>query len=171
MRSAVDAKPIKCFEAWLPQNEVTSTVRSGRVSWNYRPSSTKPWLGTQSPPLDYRALSALKHSALALDVYTWLAHRLCRIARPERSHAEPGENLRDQFGQEYTNSKDFKREFRNVLRQVPGSFIPPPESKRPLAESSFENHRPRSAKRGSAWRPCKVMWPVDNAARRTTYPR
>lgn len=30
-------------------------------------------------PLDARALSALKHSALALDVYSWLAHRLHRV--------------------------------------------------------------------------------------------
>ncbi len=28
-------------------------------------------------PLDYRALAALGHSALALDVYTWLAHPAC----------------------------------------------------------------------------------------------
>ena len=28
------------------------------------------------------------------------------------------ENLREQFGQEYTNTKNFKHEFRDVLRQV-----------------------------------------------------
>jgi len=28
------------------------------------------------------------------------------------------DNLRDQFGQEYANSKDFKKEFRDVLRQT-----------------------------------------------------
>jgi hypothetical protein len=28
------------------------------------------------------------------------------------------QNLRDQFGQEYAESRDFKREFRDVLRQV-----------------------------------------------------
>ena len=55
------------------------------------------------------------------------------------------ENLRDQFGQEYKNSKDFKREFRDVLRKVwlvypdariedvPGGILlresPPPISK------------------------------------------
>jgi hypothetical protein len=30
-------------------------------------------------PLDFRALHALKGSALALDTYIWLAHRLHRI--------------------------------------------------------------------------------------------
>jgi hypothetical protein len=28
------------------------------------------------------------------------------------------ENIRDQFGQEYGSSKDFKREFRDILKQV-----------------------------------------------------
>ena len=28
------------------------------------------------------------------------------------------ENLRDQFGQEYGNTKDFKKEFKDVMRQT-----------------------------------------------------
>jgi hypothetical protein len=50
-------------------------------------------------------------------VYTWLAHRLCRVNRPGGVMLS-WENLRDQFGQEYNSSKNFKREFRDVLRQV-----------------------------------------------------
>jgi hypothetical protein len=68
-------------------------------------------------PLDYRALAALKHSALALDIYTWLAHRLCRINEANGVMLS-WHNLREQFGQEYSDPKDFKREFRDVLRQV-----------------------------------------------------
>jgi hypothetical protein len=30
-------------------------------------------------PLDPRAVYALQHSALDMDIYLWLAHRLCRI--------------------------------------------------------------------------------------------
>ncbi|MCV4677748.1 replication protein RepA, partial [Escherichia coli] len=46
-------------------------------------------------PLDNRALSALKGSALALDIYAWLAHRLHRIeGRPVLLYWA---NLRDQF--------------------------------------------------------------------------
>ena len=74
-------------------------------------------LADHAVPLDYRALAALKHSALALDIYTWLAHRLCRVAKPEGTMLS-WENLRDQFGQEYSTSKNFKHEFRDVLRQV-----------------------------------------------------
>jgi hypothetical protein len=66
---------------------------------------------------DYRAISALKHSALALDIYTWLAHRLCRIEKAGGVKIS-WENLRDQFGQEYHTAKDFKREFKDVLTQV-----------------------------------------------------
>ena len=71
-------------------------------------------LARHAVPLDYRAISALKHSALALDVYTWLAHRLCRIDKPACVMLS-WENIRDQFGKEYANSKDFKREFRDIL--------------------------------------------------------
>jgi hypothetical protein len=39
-------------------------------------------LAVHAVPLDHRALGALKHSALSLDLYTWLAHRLCRVRKP-----------------------------------------------------------------------------------------
>ena len=110
----VDAKPIKRFEAWLQQDGQQRTLWPGVLELSPDFYDT---LAQHAVPLDYRAISALKHSALALDVYTWLAHRLCRIRKPEGVMLS-WENLRDQFGQEYANSKDFKREFRSVLRQV-----------------------------------------------------
>lgn len=68
-------------------------------------------------PLDNRALLALKGSALALDVYTWLAHRLHRIeGRPAILHWKA---LREQFAQEYQGreaDKDFKKKFIPALR-------------------------------------------------------
>ena len=70
-------------------------------------------------PLDNRALQALKGSALALDVYAWLAHRLHRIeGRPVILHWK---SLREQFAQEYQGKdpdKDFKKKFLPVLRNV-----------------------------------------------------
>ena len=68
-------------------------------------------------PLDHRALGALKHSALALDIYCWLAHRLYRI----RSHQGlflSWSNLQEQFGQEYKDFRNFKKRFLIALRQV-----------------------------------------------------
>lgn len=74
-------------------------------------------LALHAVPLDHRALSALKHSALALDIYTWLAHRLCRIRKAEGIKLS-WSNLRDQFGQEYRDPKNFKKEFQQALWQV-----------------------------------------------------
>jgi hypothetical protein len=111
----VDAKPIKRFEAWLQTTNVDQpSLWPGflEVSPEFYDTLTH-----HAVPLDYRALAALKHSALALDIYTWLAHRLCRIGEPGGVMLS-WHNLREQFGQEYGNPKDFKREFRDVLRQV-----------------------------------------------------
>lgn len=70
-------------------------------------------------PLDVRALSALKGSALAMDAYTMLADRLHRITgRPVLLYWA---NLRDQFGQEYQGKepdKDFKKKFLPALRDA-----------------------------------------------------
>lgn len=67
-------------------------------------------------PLDNRALHALKGSALALDVYAWLAHRLYRIeGRPVILHWK---SLREQFAQEYQGKdadKDFRKKFLPAL--------------------------------------------------------
>jgi hypothetical protein len=110
----VDAKPIKRFEAWLQHDGSQRTLWPGVLELSQDFFDT---LANHAVPLDYRAIAALKHSALALDIYTWLAHRLCRIDKPEGIKLS-WENLRDQFGQEYLDAKNFKREFRDVLRQV-----------------------------------------------------
>ena len=65
-------------------------------------------------PLNRFAIRQLSGSALALDVYTWLAHRLCRI-RKDGGVPLYWKPLKDQFGQEYAIDKDFKKEFRKAL--------------------------------------------------------
>lgn len=110
----VDAKPIKRFEAWLQHDGTQRTLWPGVLELSPDFYET---LTLHAVPLDFRAISALKHSALALDVYTWLAHRLCRIDKHSGVMLS-WENIREQFGQEYHSAKDFKREFRDVLRQV-----------------------------------------------------
>lgn len=113
----MDAKPIKRFEAWL---QPARHDGSQRALWPGVLELSEDFFNTlahHAVPLDYRALSALKHSSLALDIYTWLAHRLRRVTSANGVMLS-WQNLRDQFGQEYTTSKNFKHEFRHALRQV-----------------------------------------------------
>ncbi len=110
----VDAKPIKRFEAWLQQDGPQHTLWPGVLELSEDFYNT---LSHHAVPLDYRALAALKHSSLALDIYTWLAHRLCRVKAFQGTKLS-WSNLREQFGQEYATSKNFKHEFKHALRQV-----------------------------------------------------
>lgn len=110
----VDAKPIKKFEAWVTFDGKQRSLWPGELELSEEFFET---LALHAVPLDHRALGALKHSALALDIYTWLAHRLCRIRKVEGIKLSWG-NLRDQFGQEYRDPKNFKKEFQQALWQV-----------------------------------------------------
>jgi len=70
-------------------------------------------------PLDLRAIKALKGSALALDIYSWLVHRLSYLKKPTTI---PWELLQVQFGGEYAPTKQgrykFKENFQTQLRGV-----------------------------------------------------
>ncbi len=110
----VDAKPISRFEAWLHPTGHQRTLWPGTLELSQEFYRT---LLEHAVPLDHRALAALKGSALALDCYAWLAHRLCRIKRPEGVKLT-WQNLQEQFGQEYNDPRNFKREMRDTLRAV-----------------------------------------------------
>lgn len=115
--STIDAKPIKRFDAWIFNGHQDG---SQRTLWPGELELSEDFYDTltrHAVPLDYRALGALKHSALALDIYTWLAHRLPRVNHPLGTKVS-WSNLKDQFGQDYGRSKDFKKSFRHGLRQV-----------------------------------------------------
>lgn len=68
-------------------------------------------------PLANEALAALKHSSLALDLYSWFAHRLCRI-RIRQDLFLDWAALHQQFGPEYTEVRSFRPELLTALRQV-----------------------------------------------------
>lgn len=66
-----------------------------------------------SVPLDQIAISALSYNSMALDIYSWLAHRLHRI---EKSHQfVPFQSLKEQFGHNYATMYHFKEKFRKNL--------------------------------------------------------
>jgi hypothetical protein len=68
-------------------------------------------------PLDPRAVRALQHSARALDLYTWLTHRLPRV-KGSNGDRVSWAALRGQFGGDTTDARNFRKDFLTALRQV-----------------------------------------------------
>lgn len=110
----INTQPISRFEAWMQHDEKSLGLWPGSMTLSNEFFST---LLEHAIPLDPRAIAGLQKSALALDIYVWLAQRLCRI-REEKGIKLSWTNLRQQFGQEYAYPKDFKKEFRDTLRKV-----------------------------------------------------
>jgi hypothetical protein len=102
------------FEAWPELNDRTGQrslwPSSITISADFAMSIQKA-----SVPLDARAIRAIQDSALALDLYAWLAHRLHRLDRPVVLHWA---SLRGQFGQEIADPRTFKRNFVKSMRDV-----------------------------------------------------
>ena len=68
-------------------------------------------------PLDARAIAALGHSAMALDIYAWLAQRLHRV------HAQAPVTigwaaLQHQFGEGFVRIRKFREKFLIAARAV-----------------------------------------------------
>ena len=102
------------FELWTPGNDKQRL--SGRPPSSFRRATSRASCSTPCPstrPPSRR----LAHSAMALDVYTWLAQRLHRVD-PKHAGFVPWVSLKQQFGDGYTRMNDFKRVFRNTLKQV-----------------------------------------------------
>lgn len=112
-----NGQPVEQFDAWLANKD-----QHQRALWPGVMTLSESYyrsLIESAVPLDNRAMAALKGSALALDVYAWLAHRLHRIEG--RGVTLHWKSLREQFAQEYTGKdadKNFKKEFLPVLRRV-----------------------------------------------------
>ena len=64
---------------------------------------------------------ALAHSAMGLDVYSWLAQRLHRVARG-RPQLVPWTSLHEQFGQGYCRIRKFREVFLRTLALVHGQY-------------------------------------------------
>lgn len=68
-------------------------------------------------PLDRRALSALSGNSLAIDLYSFLAHRLHAIPESRPLNIS-WQAMKDQFGVNYSRMDHFKEKFRHVLALV-----------------------------------------------------
>lgn len=110
----ISTQPISRFEAWVQHDDKSIGLWPGSMTLSAEFFAT---LSEHAVPLDGRAIHALQKSALQLDVYCWLAQRLCRV-RKAGGVKVSWRNMRDQFGQEYRTPKDFKREMKNALGKV-----------------------------------------------------
>jgi hypothetical protein len=144
-------QPIDTFEAWTVREGTQTELWPSRIQLSQRFFET---LCQHAVPLDKRALAALTHTALGLDIYTWLAHRLHRVRFGGTK--VPWSKLHEQFGGPH-DSRGFKKEFRRALRQVaavypearieeePGGLMlrpsPPPVPKRQVEVTQLPKAR------------------------------
>jgi hypothetical protein len=68
-------------------------------------------------PLDLRAIRAIRHSARAIDVYSWLCNRLWRV-KSSKPVKVRWTSLKYQFGQPSQDIRSFKRAFKEALKQA-----------------------------------------------------
>ena len=110
----IDSKPVSRFEAWLSDED------GQRGLWPGELELSQPFfesLMSHAVPLDGEAIGKLQHSALALDVYSWLAHRLCRV-ESNAGQVLSWAALKGQFGQEFAETKEFRRTFLEALKKA-----------------------------------------------------
>ena len=109
----LNAPVVTGFDLWFPKDH------RQRVLWPSVVRLSKDYFDSlleHAVPLDERAIGALSHSAMALDVYTWLAQRLHRIKQPRQF--VPWPLVQEQFGAGYRSLPKFRQVFMQALRQV-----------------------------------------------------
>lgn len=102
------------FDLWTPKND------KQRVLWPSTVQFSRTYfesLMEHAVPLNETAVSRLSHSAMALDIYTWLAQRLHRV-NPSKPSFVPWVSLKDQFGHDYGRIRKFRQVFTHTLGQV-----------------------------------------------------
>lgn len=102
------------FELWYPKDERQHTLWPSYVELSEKYYET---LIRHAVPLDHRAIAALQHNALALDIYKWLSQRLCRVDA-KRPYTLAWPLVQAQFGQGYAELRFFRRVFLKTLKLV-----------------------------------------------------
>jgi Plasmid encoded RepA protein len=110
----INSHIVSAFELWPEKDE------RQRVLWPSVIKLSKEYflsLQAHAVPLYEGDLAALAHSAMALDLYAWLAQRLHRIEAAKPAFI-PWTAIKEQFGPDYGRMNKFKEKFRIALRQV-----------------------------------------------------
>lgn len=110
----VNTNIITAMDLWAPNHPHQASLWSSVVELNERYFQS---LAAHAVPLDERAIGALSHSAMALDIYTWLAQRLHRVPKG-RQELAPWTSLLEQFGAGYTRVRAFRAFFIKQLAAV-----------------------------------------------------
>lgn len=66
-------------------------------------------------PLDFRVLKLFRQSPLAIDLYAWLTYRVTTLKRPTKISWH---ELRQQFGAEYNDIKNFRKKAIQALEKI-----------------------------------------------------
>ena len=110
----INATVIDKFELWKDKSEDGQGTFPSIIELSPRYFES---LQSHAVPVDERAIAALAHNAMALDVYCWMAQRLHRVD-PKRGQFLAWTNLHEQFGQGYNRIRAFRAAFLNVLNMV-----------------------------------------------------
>jgi hypothetical protein len=104
------------FDAWFPTDPRQQALWGSevRLSDEFFAGLTAHHLAL---PLNPHAFGALSHSARALDLYTWLAHRLPRVKQRAGAFIS-WEALQEQFGPDVAELRVFRSQCVTALRQV-----------------------------------------------------
>ena len=109
----IASQPVSRFEAWLSDEDGQRGLWPGELELSHPFFES---LMSHAVPLDGEAIGKLQHSALALDVYSWLAHRLYRV-ESNAGQILSWAVLKEQFGQEFSETKEFRRTFLEALKK------------------------------------------------------
>ncbi len=115
----INTQIVKNLDLWFPKSA------NQRVLWPTTVELSSDYYETlvkHAVPFDERALAALSNSSMALDIYVWLAQRLCRI-HPQADALIPWVSLHQQFGMGYTTRiRKFRQVFLSTLNRVLAAY-------------------------------------------------
>jgi hypothetical protein len=110
----VNSQIVTAFEIWFPKDDRQRVLWPTIIQFS---SEYFESLQAHAVPLDEAHISALCHSAMALDIYAWLAQRLHRIP-PGKPITISWAALHNQFGQGWERVDNFRRVFRVAMKEV-----------------------------------------------------
>lgn len=110
----INTQIVSSFDIWFPKDQRQRVLWPSTIEF-----SEDYWtsLSSHAVPLDMSHVRAIAHSAMALDIYAWLAQRLHRV-KSRNGDFVPWASLHQQFGHGFTRIRKFREKFLEALRQV-----------------------------------------------------